>query len=351
MTRGPALSARRRSFGYALALVVPAALTAALIPLQDPLNLVSDAILFMGMTVVVALVGGLTPALIYSLLGSVALHYFFTPPVHTWHIEDPNNVLVIVVFAAVAVGVSSVVDTAARRRRTLDQEAARAAALAETDRLRTALLHAVSHDLRAPLAAAKTSVSAMLGADLSESDRRSLLAGADRSLDRLTSLISNLLDLSRLQADALPIQIQPTDVEEVVASALAHVPDQRGRVDVDVAEVPAVSADPGLLERVVANLVANALQHTTGRAEVRARPDGEFVRLAVRDHGPGVAQAQRDRLFVPFQRGGDSDFDEGPGLGLALSKGLTEAMDGTLDPQATPGGGLTMMVTLKVHRD
>lgn len=348
MTRGPALSSRRRSLGYALAFILPAALTAILIPLQDPMNLGGDAILFMGMTVVVALVGGLMPALIYSLLGSVALHYFFTPPVHTWHIDDPNNVLTLVVFAGVAIGVSSVVDTAARRRRNLDQEAARAAALAETDRLRTALLHAVSHDLRAPLAAAKTSVSAMLGTDLSESDRRSLLAGADRSLDRLTSLISNLLDLSRLQADALPIQIQPTDIEEVVASALAHVPDQRGRVDVDLAEVPAVSADPGLLERVVANLVANALQHTTGRAEIRVRPDGELVRLAIRDHGSGVPPDQHDRLFVPFQRQGDSGFDEGPGLGLALSKGLTEAMGGTLEPHATPGGGLTMMVTLRV---
>lgn len=349
MTRGPALSTRRRALGYALALVLPALLTAILIPLQDPLNLGSDAIVFLGMTVFVALVGGLMPALLYSVLGSVALHYFFTPPVHTWHVDDPNNVLTILVFAGVATGVSSVVDTAARRRRNLDQEAARAAALAETDRLRTALLHAVSHDLRAPLAAAKTSVSAMLGTELSEIDRKTLLTGADRSLDRLTSLVANLLDLSRLQANALPVQIQPTDIEEVVASAITHVHDEHGRVDVDIADVPAVSADPGLLERVIANLVTNALQHTTGRTEVRARPDGEFVRLAVRDHGPGVPPEQHDRLFVPFQHSGDSDFDQGPGLGLALSKGLTEAIGGTLEPHATPGGGLTMVITLAVE--
>lgn len=348
MTRGPALSNRRRGFGYALALALPAGLTALLIPLQDPLNLVSDAIVFLGMTVVVAIVGGLAPALIYSLLGSAGLHYFFTPPVHTWHIDDPNNVLTLLVFAGVATGVSSVVDTAARRRRNLDQEAARAAALVETDRLRTALLQAVSHDLRAPLAAAKASVSAMLGTELSKSDRRSLLAGADRSLDRLTSVVSNLLDLSRLQANALPIRIQSTAIEEVVASALTHVHDERGRVTVDIADVPPVSADPGLLERVVANLVANALQHTTDRAEVRVRPDGAYVRLAIRDHGPGVPPDQHERLFVPFQRSGDSDFEDGPGLGLALSKGLAEAMGATLEPHATPGGGLTMVVTLAV---
>jgi two-component system sensor histidine kinase KdpD len=323
-------------------------LTAVLVPLREPLNLVSDAILFLGMTVLVALIGGLMPALISSLLGSVALHYFFTPPVHTWGIDDPNNVLTLLVFAGVAASVSSVVDTAARRRRILDQEAARAAALAETDRLRTALLHAVSHDLRAPLAAAKTSVSAMLGTELSEADRQSLLAGANRSLDRLTSLVANLLDLSRLQAGALPINVQPTDVEEVVAAALAHVHGDLGRVDIDLADLPAVSADPGLLERVVANLVSNALQHTPSRAEIIATADQAGMKLLVRDHGPGVAEDQRDRLFVPFQRSGDTDFEEGAGLGLALSKGLTEAMGGTLQPQATPGGGLTMVVTLAV---
>lgn len=349
MNRAPALSARRRGLGYVLAIILPAALTVVLVPLRQPLNLVSDALLFLGMTVAVALVGGLAPALLYSFLGSVALHYFFTPPVHTWSIDDPNNVLSLVVFAGVAAAVSSVVDTAARRRRRLDQEAARAAALAETDRLRTALLHAVSHDLRAPLAAAKTSVSAMLGTELNASDRHSLLTGADRSLDRLTSLVSNLLDLSRLQAGAMPIQLQPTDVEEVVASALTHVIDDPERVDVECDNLPAVSADPGLLERVVANLVGNALQHTTGRAHVWAARDGDLVRLLVRDHGPGVA-VDRDRLFVPFQHSGDTDAGAGAGLGLALCKGLTEAMGGTLQARDTPGGGLTMVVTLDVAR-
>ena len=350
MNRAPALSARRRGLGYVLALVLPAALTAVLVPLREPLNLVSDAILFLGMTIVVALIGGLMPALLYSLIGYTALHYFFTPPVHTWAIADSNDVLALLVFAGVAAGVSSVVDTAARRRRRLDQEAARAAALAETDRLRTALLQAVSHDLRAPLAAAKTSVSAILGTELKESDRRSLLAGADRSLDRLTSIVSNLLDLSRLQADALPIQLQPTDIEEVAASALAHLNDSTERVEVQFDDLPAVSADPGLLERVVANLVGNALQHTTSRIKVWGALDGDLVRLLIRDHGPGVPAEQQDRLYVPFQHSGDTDVGAGAGLGLALSKGLTEAMGGTLQARATPGGGLTMVVTLDVAR-
>jgi two-component system sensor histidine kinase KdpD len=350
VNRAPALSARRRGLGYVLALVLPAALTAVLIPLRQPLNLVSDAILFLGMTIVVALVGGLMPALLYSLLGYAALHYFFTPPFHTWAIADSNDVLALFVFAGVAAAVSSVVDTAARRRGRLDQEAARAAALAETDKLRTALLQAVSHDLRAPLAAAKTSVSAMLGTDLSAADQHSLLAGADRSLDRLTSLVSNLLDLSRLQAGALPVQLQPTDIEEVVASALTHVSDEAGRVEVEFDDLPAVSADPGLLERVVANLVGNALQHTTSSAKVWAAVDGDLVRLLIRDHGPGVLTADEDRLYIPFQHSGDTDIGAGAGLGLALSKGLTEAMGGTLQARNTPGGGLTMVVTLDVAR-
>lgn len=350
MTRPPNLSAWRRRLGYVLALGLPVALTALLVPLRHPLNLVSDAILFLGMTVVVALIGGLAPALIYSLLGSVALHYFFTPPVHTWRIDDPNNVVSLVVFVSVAAAVSSVVDTAAKRRRHLDQEAARAAALAETDRLRTALLQAVSHDLRAPLAAAKTSVSAVLGTELTASDQHSLLAGADRSLDRLTSIVSNLLDLSRLQAGALPVQLQPTDVEEVVAAALTDVNDSLDRVEVQFDDLPAVTADPGLLERVVANLVGNALQHTTSRARIWAVVDGDLVRLLIRDHGPGVSPELHDRLYVPFQHSGDTEPGEGAGLGLALSKGLAEAMGGTLQARPTPGGGLTMVVTLDVAR-
>jgi two-component system sensor histidine kinase KdpD len=350
VNRAPALSAWRRGLGYVLALGLPAALTAILVPLREPLNLVSDAILFLGMTIVVAVVGGLWPALLYSLLGYAALHYFFTPPVHTWAIADSNDVLALVVFAGVAAGVASVADTAARRRRRLDQEAARAAALVETDRLRTALLQAVSHDLRAPLAAAKTSVSAMLATELSASDRHSLLAGADRSLDRLTSLVSNLLDLSRLQAGALPVQLEPTDIEEVVASALTHVSDDPDRVEVQFDDLPAVTADPGLLERVIANLVGNALQHTTSRAKVWAALDGDLVRLLIRDHGPGVSTEDEDRLFVPFQHSGDTETGAGAGLGLALSKGLTEAMGGTLQARTTPGGGLTMVVTLDVAR-
>lgn len=347
MTRDPALGSRRRLVGSLLGLALPAALTALLIALGNRLNLVSVALVFLLAVVIVALVGGLLPALVCALVGSALVNYFFTPPLHTWRIEDANNAIALLVFLAVAASVASIVDLAARRRRRLDEQSTQAAALAEADRLRAALLQAVSHDLRAPVAAAKASVSSALDASVSEADRVTLLQGANRSLDRLAGLIANLLDLSRLEAGVLPVRVQPTDVEESIAGALRHLD---GPVIVDVSEqLPAVSADPGLLERTLANLIDNALTHAEGPVLVDAAADGPTVRIRVRDRGPGIATDRRERMFVPFQHAGDATVSPGGlGLGLALARGLTEAFGGRVEPETTPGGGLTMVVILPV---
>lgn len=338
-------STPRRDLGYALALVVPAGLTAALVPFTGPLNLASDALLFVMGTVLVALVGGLLPALVSAVTGSLLLNFFFTPPFHTFVIGEANNVLALVTFVLVAAVVASVVDTAARHRRRLDELASREAALAETDRLRTALLQAVSHDLRAPLGAAKASVTAVLGTELARAEQRELLRGADRSLDRLTRLVANLLDLSRLQAGAMPMALQPTDLAEVLAQVLAGAEPERVTVLVPD-DLSLIHADPGLLERALANLVGNALEHTDSAVTVAADNDDGDVRIRVVDHGRGIPLADRERMFVPFQRGGDAAVSEGTGLGLALCRGLVEAMGGRLTPETTPDGGLTMVVTL-----
>ena len=310
--------------------LLPPLLTMALVPLRDELNLVSDMLLFLLLTVVVSLVGGLAPALIAAVLGSVLLNYFFTPPLHTLTISETNNALALLVFVLVATLVSTTVDIAARRTRQaaraaaesrtlanlagsvlggeealtemlervretfaltavtllerdddawqvvasagppsrrrvtrtptcrpargwssprrrlleaddqrlvgafaaqaavvldrirLSRAAAEAAPLAEANKLRTALLAAVGHDFRTPLAAAKAAVSSLSSddIDLDADDRRELLAAADTSLDRLAELVDNLLDMSRLQAGAMSVAVQPTAVEEVVARAL-----------------------------------------------------------------------------------------------------------------------------------
>jgi two-component system sensor histidine kinase KdpD len=471
LTRG--LTWQRRAVGFALALVGLPLLTLMLASAQDYLSLPSDILLFLVAVIGVALVGGLYPALAAAVLGFLLLNYYFTPPIHLWTIAQRENLLALVVFVAVAVAVSAVVDLAARRtveaararaeaetlstvagsvlrgaqplqallerlretlqltsvtllerrpdaapgpdqrhdptawriavsvggqpcsapaegevdvpigedltlvlcghalaatdRRVVEAFAAQAAValrqqrlaeqaaaigpLAEADRVRAALLTAVGHDLRTPLASAKAAVASLRSADVDfgEADRQELLAAAEESLDKLTRLVANLLDMSRLQAGAMGIHAQLISVAEVIPRAIDELGGSAREVSVHVPdEVPEVRADPALLERVLVNILANALRHSPIEHPpmVNASEHGGLVEIRVVDHGPGIAVADRERVFMPFQRLGDRDNETGVGLGLALSRGLTEAMGGTLTPETTPGGGLTMTVSL-----
>jgi K+-sensing histidine kinase KdpD len=228
-------------------------------------------------------------------------------------------------------------------------EASRAQELAEVDRLRSALLAAVGHDLRTPLAGITAAVTTLRQPELQlhDADRDELLATIEHSADRLADLIANLLDLSRLQAGALNIDLRAVPVDEVVARALIerHLGDVLNGVDDDL---PMVLADPGLLERVVANLADNAHRYASPGSpiEVRAGCTETAVAISVVDQGPGVQETDWARMFVPFQRLHDRSADVGVGLGLAIARGFTEAMGGTLEPAHTPGGGLTMTVVL-----
>ncbi|MEO3747729.1 DUF4118 domain-containing protein [Plantactinospora sp. B5E13] len=470
-----ALSARRRLIGFGLAVAGIPLLTYLLWLLSDELSLTSDLLLFLAAVVGVALVGGLWPALLAAVSGSILINFFFTPPIHTLTISARENLLALGVFLLVAVSVSGVVDLAARRTREaarasaeaqllatvaggvlrgerpltalldrlrdtfglssvtllerlpdapdspdrqrdprawrvaanvgtdpcgtpaagdaevrvddqltlvlrgrvlpaadrrivaafaaqaavalrqerLAEEAAAARPIAEADRMRTALLAAVSHDLRTPLASAKAAVTSLRSADVEfdADDRAELLATAEESLDRLGRLVANLLDMSRLQAGALGLRPATFGVEEVVPSALDELGPASGQVRVNLpARLPAVRSDPGLLERVLVNLVANALRFSPADRPptISASTHGGFVELRVVDQGPGLPRDRWERVFLPFQREGDRDNHAGVGLGLALSRGLAEAMGGTLEPEETPGGGLTMVLRLPV---
>jgi two-component system sensor histidine kinase KdpD len=241
--------------------------------------------------------------------------------------------------------------TAALERRRLARKAAEAASIAAADKMRTALLAAVSHDLRTPLAAAKAAISTLRDPDLAlpPDDHDQLLEAADQSLDRLTRLVENLLDLSRLQAGAIKLRLEPVAADEIIPRAVDDVPDVApGRVTLEPPEpdVPPVLADGPLLERAIANLVGNAIQHTDSPITVTISALRDKVEIRVIDRGPGIPAAYRDQVFLPFQRLGDRDNSVGVGLGLALSRGLVEAMNGTLTPEDTPGGGLTMVLAL-----
>ena len=239
----------------------------------------------------------------------------------------------------------------ALEQRELSVEAAQAGPLAEVDRTRTALLAAVSHDLRTPLAAAKAAVSSLADPEMtwSAADHRELLATADESIDRLIRLVHNLLDTSRLQAGAMPVDPRALALSEVIPVALDELGAAGYSIVLDLpADLPEVNADPDLLQRIIANVAANALRYAPAGSPVSitASAIGQRVELRVIDRGPGVPVEARESIFVPFQRLGDRDNVTGVGLGLALSRGLAQAMDGTLDAEDTPGGGLTMVLSL-----
>ncbi|MFF7990076.1 ATP-binding protein [Kitasatospora xanthocidica] len=462
-------SRRRTIVGYTAGFVLPWLLTALLSQAHHRINLTTDALIFQLGVVIVALLGGAVSALVAAVIASVLLNYYFIPPIHSLTIGETNNIVALVVFAAIALTVSTVVDHAGR----LTSRAARATAEAETlstlagsvlrgadalpalleksrtafgmravallsradgevlahcegehqgeqqdqdgpqestevpvgadavlvltgrrlpaadqrvltafaahvaaalerdrlavvaaevepikaaDRMRTALLAAVSHDLRTPLAAALASVGSLRSPDVefSPEDQDELLATADESLVKLTRLVDNLLDMSRLQAGALTLHLTEIHLDEILPRALDSLPDpyapiQSPDLTVDIDEgAPPVLADPPLLERVLANVITNALRYNAPGAPVlvTASHHADQVEIRVIDRGPGIAPEDRDRVFLPFQRLGDTDNTTGVGLGLALSRGLAEAMGGSLEVEDTPGGGTTMLLTL-----
>ncbi|MFF0244125.1 DUF4118 domain-containing protein [Streptosporangium sandarakinum] len=241
----------------------------------------------------------------------------------------------------------------ALRQERLREEAERARPLAEADRMRTALLAAVSHDLRSPLASARAAVESLRNTEIdwSPEDREELLATADESLIRLDRLVANLLDMSRLQAGVLGLTLRPVGLEEIVPRAVDDLGPLRDGVEGDIpVELPEIVADPALLERVLVNLMANAVRYNPPgeKTLITAGLHGDHVEIRVVDRGPGIPPEAYERVFMPFQRLGDRDNHTGVGLGLALSRGLTEAMGGTLTPEETPGGGLTMILRMPV---
>jgi len=234
-------------------------------------------------------------------------------------------------------------------REELEREARAAEALAATDRLRTALLRAVSHDLRTPLAAIKASVTSLVetGVDWSEQQRTEFLMAALGETERLDRLVGRLLDASRIQSGALTTSIEARDLEEVIGSALRGLGPRASSV---LLEIPiglsSVPTDAALLERAVANLIENALTWSPPNELVRvvASEDRKGVEVRVIDHGPGIPEEQRDAAFQPFQRLGDAPTGGGVGLGLAVARGLLDAMECRLTAEETPGGGTTMAI-------
>jgi two-component system sensor histidine kinase KdpD len=236
-----------------------------------------------------------------------------------------------------------------------DAERARARSLVETDRLRTALLNSVSHDLRTPLASVKAAVSSLLDPDVEwdEAERREFLVIIDEAADRLSRLVHNLLDMSRIEAGALDPNLREVSLADIAGPVvLLARASTRQRIDVDLPEdLPPVHADPILLEQVLGNLLDNARRYAPGSPvtmTARSLPGGGEVEVRVVDHGPGIPVPERERVFDQFyrlKRGGKRP--AGTGMGLAICRGIVDALAGDVRVETTPGGGATFVVTLQ----
>ncbi len=232
----------------------------------------------------------------------------------------------------------------------LQVERAEADALKRSDELRSALLTAVSHDLRTPLASIKAASSSLLSDQLhfGPEETRILLQTIDDESDRLSILVENLLDMSRIQSGTMETSTGTVAVAEVIAAAIDSLGPRGAGVTSAVPDsLPRIHTDAVLLERVVANLVDNALVHAGGAGlVVEAGSVAGRVDIRVVDRGPGIRPEHRDMVFQPFQRLGDTEQRVGVGLGLAVARGFVETIDGELDIEDTPGGGCTMVIRL-----
>jgi two-component system sensor histidine kinase KdpD len=233
-----------------------------------------------------------------------------------------------------------------------EEQRHRARALQETDRLRTALLNSVSHDLRTPLASIKASASSLLDPEVQWSpvEREEFLTTINTEVDRLTRLVHNLLDMSRIEAGALDPRLTETTVAELVGPVVRRArAATRQRVDVDVpATLPPVLVDPVRLDQVLTNLLDNTRGYAAGGpVQVVARQAGTDVEVRVIDHGPGIPGPERERIFDQFYRlKGGGKRPEGTGMGLAICRGIVQAHGGNLRVETTPGGGATFVLSL-----
>jgi two-component system sensor histidine kinase KdpD len=230
-------------------------------------------------------------------------------------------------------------------------DAAASALLIEIDATRTALLRAVSHDLRTPLASIKAMISGLRDPSVSWSPEQlaEALATVEEETDRLNRVVGNLLDASRLQIGAMAVDLQHVQLADVIAAALEDVNVRTHDVEVSVsAEAPPVIADPILLERSLVNVLSNAVRHNPAGSPVRIEVVVlvRTAQLRVVDHGPGIPSSARSTVLAPFQRLGDQRSGDGVGLGLSITQGFVEAMKGTLSLDDTPGGGLTVTIEL-----
>lgn len=346
--------------------------TLAVYPLKSVAPAVSLGVVFIPGVLLISILWGLRLGLLTALLGALAFNWFHIPPVGRFSIADSRDLVALAIFVIAAVVSGTLAEFAragaaeaeqkraeadralaeleslSRERDRMQAEAIEAEALRRSDELKTALLRSVSHDLRTPLTSMIAAGSALDSPTVTPSERHELSEAIVEEGQRLSRLVENLLDVSRLESGKAEPHREAVDLAELLEVARDSV--RRGRELVQLAvrpELPQLRADPAQLERAFANLFENAIRHGKGRpVMVRSRLVGTRLDLRVVDQGPGIPEDEWERIFEPFYRGGNPvQAQAGSGLGLAIAKGFVEANGGEISLESLPGQGTSFVVS------
>jgi two-component system sensor histidine kinase KdpD len=343
--------------------------TLLIYPLKSVAPAVSLGVVFIPGVLLISTVWGWRLGLLTALLSAVAFNWFHIPPVGRIEVSDSRDLVALVVFAIVAVASSALAELAraraveadrrreetdkvlvelralSRERDRMQAEAIEAEAFRRSDELKTALLRSVSHDLRTPLTSMIAAGAALGSPSATPAERHDLSEAVVQQGRRLSRLVENLLDVSRLESGKAEPHREPVDLGELLEAARRSIGagQEKVRLAID-AELPALSADPAQLERAFANLLENAVRHGNGNPVlVRSRQVGPRLVVRVVDQGPGIPESEWKRIFEPFHSGQPTE-DGGIGLGLAIAKGFIEANGGEVAVEAMPGQGSTFVV-------
>ncbi|HEX3173987.1 MAG TPA: ATP-binding protein [Solirubrobacterales bacterium] len=359
--------------GLAAALGAVAAATLLVYPLKSVAPVVSLGVVYLPAILLLSIVWGLRLGLATSVLSAVAFNFFHLPPLHRFTIAEEGNWVALATFALAAAISSAVAELArsqaldaerrrqeadrakaeleelARERDRMQAEAIEAEALRRSDELKTALLRSVSHDLRTPLTSVIAAGAALGSPTLTEMERSELSQAVVGEGNRLSRLVENLLDLSRIEAGKAEPHREPADLVETLEAAResAGLDPQLARIAAE-SDLPLLSADATQLERAFANLLENGVRHGGGRpVQARCRRVGAELVVRIVDRGPGIPVTERERIFEAFHRiaGGEPG---GSGLGLAIAKGFVEANGGRIAVESLPHQGTTFVVSFPV---
>lgn len=387
MSKAPLLRGPGR---YLVAAAGTAALTLVLLPLRAQINSTTVGFAYLLVVVFVAILCGSAPAAVASVLAVLAFNFFFLPPFHTFAITDPQNWLALTVFFITALAVGQL--SARAKLRAEEAEAAKreverlyyelqdsferssqAKALKQSERVKSALLDAVTHDFRTPLTSIKASATAMLAdiytsersnapAQLDNEGRKDMLHVIDEEADRLDLFVEGLTKLARIDAGNMQLKLQPASMEEIIAAALQRAePRTRShRMEVWLEELPLVTLDDHAISEAIYTLIDNAAKYSPPESPITVRAkqvDENVIAISVEDRGPGIRADLRDRVFEKFFRAmRDGDVSDrraaGSGMGLAIARGIVEAHHGRIWVEDSEGGtGAKFVIELPITHD